>query len=90
MFHCNQDQNTHITLSPSKSKVRSERAEVVKFFVDNIKNKEGKPYQARFIAVKLGHLKELKDLYYLKSTFQDTLNRRGKEAAQKYFWWAIK
>ena len=69
---------------------RSERAELIQYFVDRLRNKNGEPFEAKTIAIKLSHLKDIQDLYYLKSTFQDTYNRKGIESAQKYFWWSIK
>lgn len=83
MYLCNQEENTQITISPSKSKVKSERAELIKFFVDRLVNKDGKPYPARLIAVKLAHI-PTKDLYYLQST----CNKAKSFGA--CFWWSIK
>lgn len=67
----------------------SQRAELIKFFVDNLKDREGKKYEARRIAVKLSHL-EMRDLYFLRSECQDIINRRGVKAMNKWFWWSIK
>lgn len=68
MFYCNQDELVKpLELKVSKPKVKSERAELVKFFVDRLLNKDGKPFPARFIAFKLAHI-PTKDLYYLQST----------------------
>jgi len=67
----------------------SERAELIKFFVDNLKQKNGKPFSARMIAIKLSHL-SLEDIRYFISMCKDIKNRRGQEAMQKYFWFSIK
>ena len=74
---------------PSTKKINSERAELIKFFVDNLKQKNGKPFPARGIAVKLSHLK-MEDLYYFKSVCADLQKCKGQVAFQKYFWWSIK
>ena len=86
-FICDQNDLELPLNLPKKS--RSERAELIQYFVDRLRNKDNKPFSARMIAIKLSHL-SLEDLYYLKSTFQDTYNRKGIESAQKYFWWSIK
>lgn len=88
-FSCDQDNLEYRPISITKTKARSERAELIQYFVDRLRNKDNKPFSARLIAIKLSHL-SLEDLYYLKSTFQDTYNRKGIESAQKYFWWSIK
>lgn len=68
---------------------KTERGELILFFVENIKNKKGNKYKFPFIAMKLAHL-ELKDLYYFVSSCKDRLQRSGQETMQKYFWWSIK
>ena len=73
---------------PEKKK-GSERADVISFFVENLRNKDGKKFPARMIAIKLSHI-PTKDLYYIKSVFQDTSNRKGIESANKEFWWSLK
>lgn len=85
-FSCDQDEFNYqqLTTQITKSGARSERAELIRFFVDNLRNKDGKPFPARLIAVKLGHLKELKDLYYLKSICLQSSN------FGKTFWGSIK
>ena len=75
--------------TPSIKKIKSERAEVIKFFVDKIVDKKGKKYRPSFIGMKLAHL-ELKDLYWFQSVFRDIENRKGIEAANKYFWGSLK
>ncbi len=70
-------------------KSRSERAELIKFFVDNLWNKDLKHFPAKMIAIKLSHI-PTKDLYYMKSIFTDTMKRRGVDSANKEFWWSLK
>ena len=65
------------------------RAEMIRFFVENIMDKNGKPYKPQFLAIKLSHIKT-PDLHYSISIFKDTEKRRGKVAAQKEFFWSIK
>lgn len=72
-----------------KSKTNSERAEVIRYFVENLRNKKGKPFSARMIAIKLSHI-PTQDLYFMKSCFADRLHRQGIETAQKHFWWSIR
>jgi len=72
-----------------KQRIKSERAEFVSFFVENLKNKEGKHFPKSMIAIKLSHI-PTKDLSYMISIFKDTTNRRGIDAANKEFWWSIK
>lgn len=43
---------------------QSERADLVKVFVNRVRNKEGKKYPAAVIAMKLAHVKT-DELYYL-------------------------
>ena len=71
------------------SKVKSERAELLKFFLDNLRDKNNKPFRAGHIATKLSHIKT-PDLYYIKSVFRDTLFRKGLDGASKEFWWSLK
>ena len=70
-------------------KVKSERAELIKFFHENILDKNGKQYRPQFLAVKLAHI-PTKDLYYSVSIFKDTEKRRGIIGARKEFWFSIK
>ncbi len=67
----------------------SERAELLRFFIDNLRQKNGKPFSARMIAFKLSHLK-LPDLYYTKSVFSDILKCKGLDSASKWFWFSIR
>ena len=73
---------------PDKKKT-SERAELISFFVENLRNKQNKKFPARMIAVKLSHL-SLEDLRYFISVFKDIQNRKNNEAAQRFFWWSLK
>lgn len=74
---------------PVKSSITNERQEVLKFFVENIKDKNGKQYSPKFLAIKLSHI-PTKDLYYMISIYKDTEKRRGSIGAQKEFWWSLK
>ena len=71
-----------------KQKTLNERAELVKFFLEKINNgRIGTKYRlltAKDMAVKLGHLKELKDLYFLKSYCQQSND------FSKAFWSSLK
>lgn len=72
--------------------IKSERAEVVKSFLDEINlEREGTKYNkltAKAIACKLGHIKELGDLYYFLSECKDYKKRNG--SFSKYFFGALK
>ena len=70
-------------------KIKSERAELIKFFVDNLRNKKDEKFPAKMIAIKLSHI-PTKDLYYMISVFKDKVNRDGLQSANKWFWWSIK
>ena len=70
-------------------KSSSERAELIKFFIDNLRDKNDKQFSARMIAVKLSHIKT-QDLYFVKSVFNDNLKRKGLDGASKEFWWSLK
>jgi len=73
-------------VAPKKT---SERAELIKFWVDNVLNKKGKKYPPARIAMLLSHL-TINDLYYFKSVCNDVMNRSGQVSFQKFFWWSIK
>lgn len=73
-----------------KPKITNERQSVIKEFVDEInkerpskyKDKNDKiktllPVTPKAVAVKLGHIKDLKDLYYFLSVCRDYRNRNG-------------
>lgn len=74
---------------PTKKKIRSERSELVKFFLDNLRDKNNKPFKVGFIVQKLSHIKT-PDLYFVKSVFRDTLMRKGLDSASREFWWSIR
>lgn len=82
------DLNLSLFENKDKDK-KTERGELLRFFVDNIKNKKGKSYGFPFLAMKLSHL-NTQDLYYFVSTCKDRLTRQGQDTMQKYFWWSIK
>ena len=67
-------------------KATSERGELIAYFTDRLNaTRDGKQYKKlsyAAVAVKLSHLKQLQDLYFLKSTLLDA-ERRG------YPWSAI-
>jgi len=65
------------------------RAEMIRFFVENIMDKNGKPYKPQFLAIKLSHIKT-PDLHYSISIYKDTLKRKNRTSADKEFWWSIK
>ena len=67
----------------------NERADLIKFFVDNLKQKNKKPFSARMIAIKMSHL-SLQDIRYMISVFKDIQNRKGNISAQKWFFWSLK
>ncbi len=70
-------------------KKKNERAELVKFFVENLYDKNKKPFPVKRIAITLSHI-PTKDLYFMQSVFKDTQNRNGNESANKWFWWSLK
>lgn len=84
-----QGQLVDYNFSNKEKNNKTERGELLKFFVDNIKNKKGKTYSFSFIAMKLSHL-NIQDLYYFVSSCKDRLSREGEITMQKYFWWSIK
>lgn len=49
---------------------KTERGDLIQFFVDRLNEDRKPPYKpltVKIVAVKLGHLKKLDDLYFLKS-----------------------
>ncbi len=64
----------------SNGNVLSERASLVQYFADEMRK------EPRVIAIRLGHYKEMKDLYYLKSSFKDRQNKNA-DTAKKWFWY---
>lgn len=71
------------------SKKTSERGELIKFFVENLKDKKNKPYKPARIGMLLSHL-SVKDLYSFQSMCSDRLLRNGQETFQKFFWFSIR
>jgi hypothetical protein len=65
---------------PKKGKYATERGELIQYFTDRLNaTRDGKKYKKlsyAAVAVKLSHLKQLQDLYFLKSTLLDA-ERRG-------------
>lgn len=80
---------TYIEATRNEKKINSERAELISFFVDNLKDKKGEPFKAKMIAIKLSHL-SVSDIRYMISIFKDIEHRKGNDAAAKWFWWSIK
>lgn len=70
-------------------KQTSERAELIKFFVENLYNKQGENFTAKRIAIALSHI-PTKDLYFMKSVAGDIKSRSGIATMNKWFWWSIK
>lgn len=60
-----------------------ERSELVKYFAQKLER------SPKIIGVRLAHY-TLSDLYALKSSFNDRLQRNGKDTAHKYWWWVTK
>lgn len=58
-----------------QTNIRSERAEIIKQFVDGINieriNTKYKPVTPRAVAIKLGHIKDKRDLYYFLKKCQN-------------------
>ena len=72
-----------------KKGATSERSELIGYFhaqlVSEWDAKRFDPLTVRRVATQyLGHLKELRDLYYLKSTCEDA-RRRGKSFSKVFF-----
>jgi len=74
---------------PEEVRRCSERSELIKFFVDTLRNKQNKKFPAKLIAIKLSHLSTA-DLYYFISVCKDIDNRKGREAMSKFFWWSLR
>lgn len=70
-------------LTEKRSKVNSERSDLIKFFVERLRNKKGEKYLPRFIGYKLAHL-SVSDLYYLKSICEKSDN------FGKVFWGSLR
>lgn len=69
----------------------TERGELMKYFMDELNSSRGKlPKLTMGRMGKILQGLEVKDLYYMKSQFEDRLSRNGRDAASKHFWWSIK
>lgn len=74
---------------PKEKVAKSERAELLKFFVENLKDRKNKPMHPVRISMLLAHL-NLQDLRSFISQCKDVDNRRGNIAMNKFFWWSLK
>lgn len=72
-----------------KGMPQSERAELIKYFVDHARDKNNKPFKASFIGYKLSHLK-LEDLYSFKSMLVDRSRTQVNFNWNKTFWGMLK
>lgn len=83
--------NRLANLAPKKkSKVSSERAALIEYFLTNaneVRMKGRAEYRAPFIGMKLSHL-SLQDLYAFKSMCEDRKSRG--QSWGKYFWGSLK
>lgn len=68
-------------------KTVSERAELIGFFHEKLRDQRGKPYRIQFIGMKLSPF-SLEDLYYLKSKCIEIEARGG--SFSKTFWGSLK
>lgn len=73
--------NQPVVFEITKTKVRSERADIISQFLVEI-NKERigtkyKPLSGRACAMKLAHVKDNHTLYFFLSSCKDAKNRRG-------------
>ena len=72
------------------AKPLNERSGLIKYFTDrHFTHRNGTLFTAKQIAVRCSHL-TLQELYYIKSVHTDINNRKGSEAAAKYFMGATK
>lgn len=78
--------------APKKRKRKGERGDLLEYFTMKIniqRMKDGyAPIKISYIAFKVGHLKRLEDLYYLKSICEDAEKRGG--IFSKVFFGSIK
>lgn len=65
----------------------NERADLIKYFHDRARNREGKQYPVAFIGMKLAHL-DLNALYYMKSVLESETKRGATWG--KVFWGMLK
>ena len=64
-------------LSPKSGTPISERAGIVKYFADTF------GLNGKRLAIKMSHIKNIDDLYYLQSDTKDIIKRKGLTAARK-------
>jgi hypothetical protein len=78
-----------LQLNLTTKKHASERGELLDYFFNLLSPTWGgqRPLTKSYLAMKISHL-ELPDLYYLKSSVQDRVNRG--ENYSKYFWGVLK
>lgn len=78
----------NLTLSlPKKSTKGGHRGELIQFFTDRLNEDRKPPFKPltnKIIAIKLGHLKKLEDLYFLKSYCSQAKN------FSSCFWYSLK
>lgn len=55
----------------------NERATLLKYFHERAKDRYGLPFDISYIGMLLAHLKDVRDLYYLKSICEDSVRRGG-------------
>lgn len=65
------------------SKANSERASVIEWFVNSMRDKKGNKYKPSYIAFKVSHL-NLQELYYMKST-AIAYQHNGGEVGRYFF-----
>ena len=70
----------HISNFTSLHETEGYKDDYLDRLLDNLKQKNKKPFPARTIAIKLSHI----------STFKDMQNRNGLVSASKWFWWSLK
>lgn len=75
----------HISEVPLRVSVPKigERASLIKFFSDQVEK------SPKIVGIRLSHY-SMDQLYALKSSYSDRLNRNGRVAARKYFFWQSK
>lgn len=59
----------------NKGRALDERATLVQYFHERARDKKGEPFEVSYIGYRLSHLKDLKDLYYLKSLCEQETKR---------------
>jgi len=74
---------TNYKLPDSKITKTSERAELIRVFLDRLRNKEGKPYTPAFLGMKLSPIKTA-DLYSLQKKCEQARNFGAM------FWYLLK